>query len=1238
MSLTQSPWPRQPLDLTEPLDLHEAEPPRPPRDADDRSPLLRFLDSFLQERNIKWVLGIGTAIVLGSSLMLVASHWQAYTPMWKQLIMLGYTSIIAIAGWWSYHRLALHKTGTTLMALTVLLMPVLFLGMHWVQAAAVETLALSDGMTRAGPTVAGPGLLHIAMLLVTTLMAWLAASRIFRHFLRGDQRTFVASYLILCASGVLLPLVPIAYAPLSAIILWLVCSIGAIKVNRHVFWLVEDHRAPRLVGFFPIALLAGQFLLLYALHLAPHIALPSMGFGFVLASATVLITTDTLARVFQQRTGDLVRPLPPAIVAPLIVGLLLCFAGIILAGTAIPPFGKPFALVPTAAVAAMLLLLVARRTSHPAFVWAGLIALTIAYNFSPVLFSELARQVVQSGSELVAEAKLPYAFYGLTYLPLIAGLMIAAAAARRQGAMLFARPAEQYSTFLAGLLLVISMGHAKAAAPVAAVMVGVFALQTWLYRDPRVAVLGVAAFILAAVNAVPFIEVITTASVHESVQLLVMTAAAALLLAPGYRIDRALGHMANDGAIGTCRAASRGVTVALAAWWSVSYLLPAIDGSLTLAWPWILAGIAITGLVAVHSMLRRSESLALLTIGFAYAVGLTVMLAMGLATSTALSLTLIALAMQWFAAEYSLHKTGLGVLLTFTRPALRTSEAALTGSLAFFGLLVPLGELLTTDVNPLSPWWACRCLLIAWAMVAAVRRTDRRLMTPAALSLLATSGAALIALFGGQGYEWLPALWAVIAVAAIPLLEIIRARGSEAMRVTVIKPVDRIMFVVLAVTAVLSLAVFTLPLRLAGLAALGGLLAIGVMRKSIITRVACFALINWQVIALTAFLFAPAGLTTIIGLNRATLPLIVLPVALIAAVSALIWQGIKPPKHMLTRDIIVAHRAAMGVLAGMCLAYSVTFAPGAIGLCIAAITFVLLITAQLRSACRDVSEGGVWIAEVLAGLAFAYFAWHGVISFGAGLSMFIVLAVGALLALVAKQAGRFGNACIMERPLRTTALAMPMLTVLIGIVRHFALPEPTWLGGNSLALLLAGGFYFWHGIEHGRRRFIVLAGFILNIALVLLWRELAFTDPQFFMIPLGVTMLALVRLLKNDVPTDLREPLNYLGALLILVSPTFHIVGGSWLHLFSLMLLSVLVVLGAIGFRVRPMVYTGSAFLVADLVAMIVRGSIDSPSLLWIAGIALGAAVVTLGAAAERNREQLLGRVRQVSAAIAAWD
>src|SRR5579871_3714506 len=79
-----------------------------------RSLFVRWLDAFLQEENIKWVLGLGVCILLASSLRLVTLHWVEYTPVWKYLILLGYTASVFGLSELSYHRLGLRKTGTVL--------------------------------------------------------------------------------------------------------------------------------------------------------------------------------------------------------------------------------------------------------------------------------------------------------------------------------------------------------------------------------------------------------------------------------------------------------------------------------------------------------------------------------------------------------------------------------------------------------------------------------------------------------------------------------------------------------------------------------------------------------------------------------------------------------------------------------------------------------------------------------------------------------------------------------------------------------------------------------------------------------------------------------------------------------------------------------------------------------------------------------------------------------------------
>src|SRR5580704_15554826 len=107
-------------------------------DSNDQSFVVRFLDSFLHERNIKWILGLGTLILFGSSVKLISTHWGETSAAWKHVILLGYTAAIAAAANQCFWRLGLRKTGTVLMALTVLLLPVTFLAWHWVWSGASD--------------------------------------------------------------------------------------------------------------------------------------------------------------------------------------------------------------------------------------------------------------------------------------------------------------------------------------------------------------------------------------------------------------------------------------------------------------------------------------------------------------------------------------------------------------------------------------------------------------------------------------------------------------------------------------------------------------------------------------------------------------------------------------------------------------------------------------------------------------------------------------------------------------------------------------------------------------------------------------------------------------------------------------------------------------------------------------------------------------------------------------------
>jgi hypothetical protein len=952
--------------------------------------LVRFCDNFLQERSIKWVLALGMFILLGSSVLLVTTQWHSYTPLWKYLVFLGYTTALAGTGQWTYHRLGLRRTGTALQGLTVLLLPALFLVLGWV--------------------IFGPAapVLPVTLLLggVTLALSVTAASRIFHHFLRGAQPTFQVCYLLLSVAGALLPALDASGAATVALGLWAVFAVGTIKVSRHVFWLTEEQRAPRIFGFFPIALLGGQFLTLFLLHAAPHLGADWIGVGCVLLAIPVLGTADAVAHVFQQRTGDLVRPLPWSVLTPLGVGLMLCAAGICLAGISLVPPSRPHALVFATAGSAALFGVVARRTGKAAFVWAMLVCATLAYQFTPAFFMDLVIALRDHGARAIREERLPLAFYGLTYLPLLLALMTAARLTEAAGNAVFARPLRRYCTGLSGLLLVLALSHPKAIFPVGLVLTLLFAAQVVLFRNQWLAVASALAWALSAFGLADFLSTVLQMPLPADFRLCSLTGAAALLLLAGRWLDARLAQLGTP--------------------------VPEHEGD---------------GIDAVGRQICQVMSL------------------------------------------------------------------ALTGGLT-----------------------------ASWI----VRFVD-----------LAPAGAWVVGL--------LPALLLLTHAVCWPAV-----------------------------------------------------------------RVPTLVLLNWQAFALLA---------SLLGGSLVNLQPLPLPLACMAAASALGWQRVAARSAFFWAPVALTQLALMRVFAAAGLACSLVL-PGldALDVGLAAITFLLLILAELHSAYRRGDEIRAWLGLAVALAALAYFAYLRVFDLQRGLGMFLVLGAGLLLWLGKEAAARQPRGSVFVRPLGITGFVMPLVVVGLGVFRHLELARQDWLGLNSLALLLAAAFYFWRSLETRRKELVLLAGLILNVALTLLWRELDWSDPQFFMIPCGISVLALVQLCKEEIPGRWHDPLRYLGALVILVSPTFHIVGGSWVHLFSLMVAAVGVVLVAIGLRVRALMYTGTAFLLADLVAMLVRGSIDNANVLWLAGLTLGAAVLALGAACERHREVLRERMRALAVALQGWE
>ncbi|MCA9122165.1 MAG: hypothetical protein KDB11_18380 [Planctomycetales bacterium] len=1192
-------------------------------------------------------------ILLGSSLMMVTRGWDELDAAWQYLVIIAYTGTIFGAGYWSYHKLGLRKTGTGLLALSTLLIPLSFVAWYWIWDA-------SDSATSGG--------MAAGLLLLNVGVAAVASWKIFAHFLQGHQLTFVASYLALSVAGAIAPCIRETSEPwtwLASLTLWAVFTVGAVKVNRHVFWLTEEQRKPRIFGFFPVLLLGSQFLLVFGLNFAGSIPSDWFGLACALVAIPVLLTADAVAYVFQQRTGDLVRPIPWPIMLPIVVGVMLCATGVALAGAGLLN-GVPYAVVPTAALAAILMALVARRTGHAAFVWAMLGCMTLAYNFSPVFFQELVIAARDRGASALNESKLPYAFYGLTYLPLILVSVSAAVQLERRKVELFAKPMRLFCAGISLLLLAVSVTHAKALFPVASAMTLLIAWQANAFHARRLAGASMIAFMIASIGATSFANGVLSLGLGSEIRFLCPTIAATLLLLAGPRLNAWIDHLSNVGSVPTRSVPASQIpgtisliaTLGLAVVWIAQQGMPNQQVSFG-------PNLLIFGLLAAHSLVWLRPAVSWVVYGWSACELLRLGVESRLEFDQLASIAILILGAQWF-VSYLLDR--------YPDRRIRQAWSSVIHTSAVAGLLFATLSFAVPDMFCELLWdshestellfWVRDILLVAWCFDAARRprvatngadndfRWERFAQPLPAflgcLCVLGFVGCGLLRLGGRDAAEWLPVAWSLTAASAIPLVQNSRQRllrlavtDAEPSRYFALRavtlPVDITMCVIFTLFSALQLFFYTPALVAAGYVGLAGLLALSFLRRKLAVSNMTAVVLNWTLI-LGVVRIGVIGEDHLLELLDRYETSSLWFVSLLSAFSLLAWQKVSDAKHV-HADIALAQRVALRLMCVGALLLTLCEPSVSMAQVVATLlTISILFAGELRAALRTQDASRVWAAEAIVMAGVGYFLWFDMLSIEHTVALFVPLGLGCAAYAGGVLAVRRDETSVLAPPLLASGRWLPLATVGVGVVRHLAtLEEAGWLGINSLAILLAGGFYFWQAIERRSKGFAVLSAAILNIAIVLLWNEIGLSDPQFYMIPIGISALALVEILKREIPVVWHNPLRYAGALTILVSPTFHIVDKSWLHLIALMVLATVVLLVSIGLRLRALMYTGLAFLIADLVAMVICGGIDHPDLLWIAGIGFGAAIITLGAICENNREKLLQRMRIVSAQMEQW-
>ncbi len=1241
--------------------------------------LERFVNSFFHQNNIRWMLVIGAAIVFASSLMLVTNQWSTWPVAIKYVTIVTYTCATYVFGEFARRRLGLQATASVMQVLTLLLLPIPFLSLHWLGAA--NWMGVAESALQA-----------VLLILPTAALTWFLSQRIFEHLLRGQQRTFHLSYCLLCVAGAVpsvqrMDWIDAAWTPWLAAaistVFWLVMTVGVVKVNRHVFWMAEEHRWPRIFGFFPIALLGGQFLILLATRTAWSINVEWLGFGCVMLAATIFATGRSVAQVFKQRTGDLVRPLPWPIVLPLFVGLAtlglgvgLSFIGFSFTGT------TTYAVVPTALVAAGIVLWAGHETRHSGFVWCGLILLVVAYQCAPTLVEDLVASVKAGAAAAVDEQRLPLAFYGLTYLPLLSMLAITSRIMADRRRFEFSRPLQAFVTLLSLALLGLSLTHLKASFPVAAISAASFTAMAVLFRDRRYIIGSLVALIIATATVVPVANAMHWVEWPEQ-HILVAFGLLLGLMTLASPLDRWInriplpaifdhcGLLAPDGqARGLLHLCSILLAHALSLIWivlSLAYLLSHDpQWNMSLAGGVLLICLALQTARTKHYALGLNLWVVVALVGWVELVkrggsvvdtigGMSIAVA---CIAIAACVLLHRLSLQQWSAMLSAHRLRFWIVAPRTLGSRMQLVGAFVGPLCDVCVIatlclatavyLPLMLLANATLSPISLPLATTLVIAAWVALAGILRRQGLIVFsvmafPLWLSTMAISLAPHYATYVALLLLWSIGLCGMFTVGQRLLGD---GRPSDDEQTQELKWLG---FTISRYSAhgllfILVGSLFYLDWYILAAAAIAAS-TLGYLRPTRrLAEVAGWAVLahvlSFYVVELAlgnhGWIFSVSPMTWLRSVPY-ILPLVVGGVALFDLVLFERPWRTASPELVDSWSAVLRLAFALGIVVSL---VGGQLVPLEIALIAASI--VVMAAVEICVSVRLQSVQRLWMGLLHCVLAITFLIAQHVLVIGAGIGQLVLLSV-ALAALTLwryiAEHPRFGFAA---ETCQRIGLILPGCVALWGVHASFFDTVGGFAVGahsavSTLAMLSAAAIYFYHGTATGQRQYVLLALAVLNVALALAWRAFQWYDLQLYLVPLGVSVIALVELMRKEIPASAHDTLRYVGALTILVSPMLEILSGSWWHLLSLLVLCVCVVLASIGLRLRALMFTGSAFLLIDLVAMVIHSSLDHPQVLWVAGLGIGAGVIALAAICENQREHLLARIRLLSAELATW-
>jgi hypothetical protein len=294
----------------------------------------------------------------------------------------------------------------------------------------------------------------------------------------------------------------------------------------------------------------------------------------------------------------------------------------------------------------------------------------------------------------------------------------------------------------------------------------------------------------------------------------------------------------------------------------------------------------------------------------------------------------------------------------------------------------------------------------------------------------------------------------------------------------------------------------------------------------------------------------------------------------------------------------------------------------------------VLMGALVRRAVEEEDEFSAYLAQAAVALGYlgARLLGMGVPGLG-GADSLVALVGGAFFSGLHVFTQREGAGLpAFRRPALVGAFLFPFMGLLTAPWH-----EPLY----AAALLVGHAAHFAALATHPARRSgaSLVSAVAFNAALVVVWAGTGRGEPQYFVIPAGLSLLVLLRVFRDSLSQDTVSQLRAVAVTIIYVA-------GAWKPLLfndgGAMMLCVLVCLvgvaAGIALRIRSYVYLGTAFMVTCVIANLTRfGMRDhriGAAFLTLLGLMVVGFMVLLSA----HREKLLMRYTRVRSLLATWE